>query len=96
MVRLQSWRRLGLFKLFPLMLCVGLLGWSRAAADHQETEQESGHDAALKHLHTSASYLVVAIRDEVPVNHVVEGGNVIRATILVLEVIGVFPDIDSE
>src|SRR5690606_17842768 len=40
--------------------------------------------------------LLVAPLDLVPVDHVVERGDVVGAAVLVLEVIGVFPDVEAE
>ena len=34
--------------------------------------------------------------DRIPVDHVEECGNVVRSAILIVEVVGVFPDVESE
>src|ERR1035437_791082 len=44
----------------------------------------------------STESLLVALAHEIPVDHLEEGSHVIRAAVLVFEVVGVLPDINPE
>src|SRR6185312_4419192 len=72
-----------------------------AAADHRRAGRallRDGHEPVaprLAPLHLRQGVLVVR-RDGVPVDHVPPGLEVVRAAVLVLEVVGVLPDVDPE